>query len=333
MTVTVDKLPLNPVQLRAITLLADGLVDKEIAANLRMPQTKLRRIVLEARNAVGVGTNRALVHRLLQVGLISPSGAQRVDPDVLTPLQRNVWRLLPIDETQYYLPAVIATRLGLTAGTIRPVLASIKRLTGVELPACVRIGYELGVLADDDELVVHLPITRRKQVPVRSTSALTPLPAATRTPRPALFDLLPRELATLSPDHTAVPPEARVLTLRLHDARDLLARIAPTDVGPAIIDPYARCVRLFLAPSTVGDGRPQCGSLARPDYKPPLPRTSAPSGDTAHWLLPPYLAPWDYRLLAPVLGDLNTSPARPACPASERAPGRGRPSPRLNAVE
>ncbi|MFJ2419198.1 hypothetical protein [Streptomyces brevispora] len=311
MTTSEGKASLSPDQLRAVTLLADGLVDRQIAADLRISQTKVKRILTEARNAVDVSTNRALVHRALQAGLIPPSRAQSMDPEVLTPLQRDVWGLLPIDETQTSLPAAIASRLNLTAGKIKPVLSAIKRIAGVELPACVRIGYEQGLLADDAELVVHLPITRRKQRPHRSTSALTPVPAPTRTPRPALFDLLPRELAALGPGHTTILPEVRILTLRLLDAREVLARIAPADAGPAIIDPYARSVRLFLAPSTVGEGRPRCGTLARPGYRPPLPRSASASGDAPQWLLPPHLPPWDYRLLAPLLGDLITPPTPP----------------------
>lgn len=300
---------LNPDQLSAVSLLAEGLLDAQIAAALDINQSKLKRLMTAARNAVAVDTSRSLVYKVLRAGLIQPSHAQSIDPDILTPLQHDVWRLLPLDVTQSSLPAAIATRLNLTAGKIRPVLGAIKRIGGVELPACVRIGYEHGLLADDEELVIRVPPARRLQRPHRSTSALTPLPAPARAPRPDPFNLLPRDLAALRPGHTTISTgwrPARILTLRLHDARELLARVAPDDAGPTIIDPYARNVRLLIAPSTVSEGRPRCGSLARPGYRPPLPRSAVPSGDAPYWLLPSFLPPWNYSVLTPLLGGIAT---------------------------
>ncbi|MFG3429481.1 hypothetical protein [Streptomyces californicus] len=296
---------------QALALLPLTRSDAEAAARAGVGPDTQRRHIRAVRTIAGVRTDRALVHRAYQAGVLRPPPIalhQRPSPEVAA-----VWRGLVLDVPDRELDIEIAAATGLSGNTVRRILDEL-RADGESDGQLVARGWAYGVITarDDDG---------RLRTSARGPAAGRRPAGAPRQPAP-VFDplrLLPVTAPAASrswPQSSGIPSVCRIgrdcdlVRVTPDVCRDLLARLPAARWGPVVGRAESRTALLVAPPAVLPDGwRATSGRLWRRGGSVELPPEDRPTPDGSYWATSPHAPRWDPAHLDDLLNTLPPAAA------------------------
>ncbi|MFJ7412843.1 helix-turn-helix transcriptional regulator [Streptomyces sp. NPDC098077] len=273
---------------------------------------------------------RALTHRALQYGLLSPPSAPHPCLSDLTPELATVWRCLVMDVPDAELVAEISAKTGLDGSMVRSALARLRDQGEADWQLVVR-GWERGIITAQDAVARPGRRSGRRPSSTRPTSASARRPAPRQAgPQGDRLLLLAGIEGTFTPGNAGrvgVPTGRDVVTGRdvdlvrvdLGSCRQLLAGTRATSWGPVIADVEGNIALLLTRPGALpARWRARYGRLWRRDAVVYLPPEYGPSPSGAYWAVSCRAPLWPEGFLQQALNTLPASAARPETPGGGR---------------
>ncbi|WP_424862910.1 hypothetical protein [Streptomyces sp. MMS24-I29] len=216
-------------------LLACGLDQSGIADELGISPNAVQGRLRSMLSCVGVGSRRALVHRLLTLGLLSGLALPDVPAGLWDELTERVCMGLSLDVPYPVLHQTIARELGVPAVEVAAVLARVREATGLSDCALVAVAFK-----------------HRRSPGAEKDMAMSPGPSPGS-----------QGSATLA-QHEAMAMTLLATGLTLHAAADRL------DVLPATVERYLRACRARTGVTSTSV-RALLSALYEQDLLPPPP--------------------------------------------------------------
>ncbi|WP_435598419.1 hypothetical protein [Streptomyces anulatus] len=259
---------------------------------------------------------RALTHRALQDGLLSPPTAPHPCLPDLTPELATVWRCLVLDVPDAELVAEIIAGTGLDGSTVRSALVRLRAQGEADWQLVVR-GWAAGVITAQDSSA--RPARRNRPYTSASRPGPVARPSQTRARPDALqqdrLGLLPAPAGAGSPgpEHRGDPIGPAVHTGRDLDlvcvtpdvCRRLLAAVPLRECGPVIGRVESGNAWLLTRSGVLRQGwRAQHGRLWQRGATVALPPEHRPAPDGSYWAVSSRAPLWAPERLEQLLNDL-----------------------------